>query len=118
MIQEGGLSGSDPRANYKIRISIATKLVLSFLLIIFMTSAIFTGVVIVLISDHMQSDAQEQVREDLTSAREVYLARLDQINSVVRSTARTSFVEESLLSGDIEQAADELAGIRILESLD
>jgi two-component system NtrC family sensor kinase len=118
MIQEGGLSGSDPRTNNKIRISIATKLVLSFLLIIFMTSAIFTGVVIVLISDHMQSDAQEQVREDLTSAREVYLARLDQINSVVRSTARTSFVEESLLSGDIEQAADELAGIRILEALD
>ena len=70
MIQEGGFSGSESKKN-KIRISIATKLVLSFLLIIIMTSAIFTGVVITLISDHIRSDAQEQVRENLDSAREI-----------------------------------------------
>ena len=52
-------SRSGTRNQKDIRISITTKLILSFLLIIVMTSAIFTAVGIGLINSHIEDDAQE-----------------------------------------------------------
>lgn len=117
-IQEGGLLGSESTSKNGIRISIATKLVLSFLLIIILTSAIFTTVGIVIISDHIKSDAQEQLKEDIESAREIYLSRLNHVNSVVRSTAESPRIREAVLSGNAQQAAYELVGTRMQEALD
>ena len=67
--RKGDWSRSDSLVNNGFRISITAKLVLSFLLFIVMTSAIFTAVGIYIISDHIKADAQEQAREDLESAR-------------------------------------------------
>lgn len=112
------MSGIDSVNNNGVRISIATKLILSFLLIIFVTSAIFTAVIVIFVGNHIKLDAQEQALEDLESAREIYSNKLDQINSVVRSTADRSFMEEVASSGNVERSANELARIRILEALD
>ena len=117
-IQKGDGIDSDSTGNNGIRLSITTKLVLSFLMIIVMTSAIFTGVGIYIISDHIKEDAQEQAREDLVSARDIYLNKLSQINSAVRSTADRSNIRDAVASGDVDQVTGELVAIKVLEALD
>jgi two-component system NtrC family sensor kinase len=118
MSQEGGLTGIESSSDNGIKMSIATKLILSFLLIIILTSAIFTVVGITAISSHIKSDAQEQAREVLDNARDIYMNRLGHVNSVVRSAGQRSLIREAVSSGQVERSADELEGIRILEALD
>jgi two-component system NtrC family sensor kinase len=101
-----------------IRISIATKLVLSFLLVIVVSGAIFTVVGIMLISNHIQADSREQAANDLESAQEVYLERLDHINNVVVTTASNTRIQDALTSRNMERVADELLGIKFREELD
>ncbi|MGB3713146.1 MAG: ATP-binding protein [Candidatus Promineifilaceae bacterium] len=101
-----------------IRMSIATKLVFSFLLVIVVSGAIFTGVGILLISNHIQADAREQAVSDLESAQEVYIDRLDHLKNVVVTTASNTRIQDALTSGNIERVADELLGIRFREDLD
>ena len=57
-------------------VPIATKLILTYLLIITFISAVFVIVGIQLISDRFVSEAQVKVRNDLNAAREIYLNRL------------------------------------------
>lgn len=105
----------DPRG---IRVPISTKLILSFLLIIALISAVFITVGIRLISNHIMADAQEKVRHDLNAAREIYLGELRHINDVVHLTAHRYFLKDALLSGDIAQIADELTDVKESEGLD
>jgi two-component system NtrC family sensor kinase len=101
-----------------LRIPIATKLILSFLLIIVITSAIFTVVGIQLISDRIVTEAQEKVGRDLNSAREIYLSKLNHLNDVVRLTADRFYIKDALISGDIGSFAEELVRVKVSESLD
>jgi two-component system NtrC family sensor kinase len=101
-----------------IRIPISTKLILSFLLIIFIISTVFIGVGIRLISDRILADAQEKVRHDLNSAREIYLGELRHISDVVHLTADRYSLREALLSGDFNQISDELTQVKESEDLD
>ena len=118
MIRTRGLSGIFSKERGSVRISIATKLILSFLLIIIMTSAIFTAVGITLISDHIESDARNQVSDDIDKARNIYLTKQSSINNVVRSAANSFPIREGVLSGEMDQAVDEMTGIKIREALD
>jgi two-component system NtrC family sensor kinase len=102
-----------------IRISIATKLILSFLLIIAIISAVFIIVGIRLIGDRIVEEAQEKVRHDLNAAREIYLSNLDHTNDVIRLTADRYFLINALLSGEIkEDEVDALVGVKEREGLD
>ncbi|MBU1421860.1 MAG: cache domain-containing protein, partial [Bacteroidetes bacterium] len=101
-----------------ITIPIATKLMLGFLLIVVITSAVFSVVGVQLIGDRIVSEAQDRVRTDLNSAREIYLHNLSNIYDKVRRTAERFFLIDALLSGNIKQAADELIKIKERERLD
>jgi two-component system NtrC family sensor kinase len=101
-----------------LRIPIATKLILSFLLIIVITSAVFTVVGIQLISDRIVTEAQEKVGRDLNSAREIYLSKLNHLNDVVRLTADRFYIRDALISGDIGSFAEELVRVKVSEGLD
>ena len=101
-----------------VRVPIATKLILSFLLIIVIISAVFMVVGVQLISNRIVSEAQEKVRHDLNAAREIYLSKLCHINDVVRLTANRLDIEEAILSGSIEEAKIELLRIKNMEELD
>lgn len=105
-------------SNDGIRISIATKLVLSFLLVIVFLGLVFTAVGILLISNHIQADARAQAAGDINSAREVYLDRLDQLKNVVATTAGNNRIQDAITSLNMERVADELLGIRFREELD
>ncbi|MBI2927152.1 MAG: cache domain-containing protein [Verrucomicrobia bacterium] len=101
-----------------MRVPIATKLVLGFLLVIFLTSLIFSLVGVRIISDRVVAEAQEKVRTDLNSAREIYLSKLSHINDAVRFTADRALLMNALLSGQIKQASEALGKIKEREGLD
>lgn len=101
-----------------IKVSIATKLVLSFLLIVAFISTVYMVVGIRLISDRILSEAQDKVRHDLNAARELYLGELSQINNSVRMTASRFFLAEAIQSGDLQSAYAELRRIKDQEDLD
>jgi two-component system NtrC family sensor kinase len=101
-----------------IKVPIATKLILSFLLVIVVISLVFIAVGVQLIGNRVVAEAQEKVRNDLNAAREIYLGELDQVDAVVRFTAGRFFLRDALLSGDIQQATRELLETRLREGLD
>ena len=101
-----------------IRLPIATKLMLSFLLIIAIISAVFMTVGTHLFSDRLVVEAQEKVRNDLNTAREIYRENLNQVNNTVRYTADRSFLRDALQSGQIENAIDELTRVKEESGLD
>lgn len=101
-----------------LRISITTKLVLSFLLIVAFISTVYMVVGIRLISDRIVSEAQDKVQHDLNAARELYLGQLELINDAVRITSERFFLRDALLSGELDLANHELWKIKSKEGLD
>jgi two-component system NtrC family sensor kinase len=71
-----------------------------------------------LISRLILSEAQEKVRNDLNSAREIYLSKLNHIDVVVRFTADRFFLKDSLLNNNLDAAFEELERIKETENLD
>jgi len=101
-----------------IRLPIAAKLTLSFLIIILFTSVVFTIVGIYLIRDRILSDARDKLRYDLDTAREIYLEKLNHVHDAVRSAANMSCVSEALKTGNQQYAVDCLTITKIGEGLD
>jgi len=107
-----------PAGWYPFRLSIPTKLVLTFLMIIAIASMVFSFAGVRLISQRIVAEAQEKVRTDLNAAREIYGGRLRSIRDVVRLTAGRFFLMDALLAGDINPVTAELARVKDREGLD
>jgi two-component system NtrC family sensor kinase len=101
---------------FKVRI--ATKLVLSFLLIIFLTSGVFSVVGIQIIGNRVVAEAQAKVHADLNAAREIFLNKLSAVNDAIRFTADRFLLMDLLLAGDAQRAAEALGRTREREKLD
>lgn len=101
-----------------MKLTFRSKLVLSFLMVVLFTGFIGTLVGERLISSGIIQQAQENVRVDLNSAREIYQRQLDQVKNVIRFTADRFFINNSLLGNEIELIKDELKRIRVKENLD
>ena len=91
---------------------------LSYLLVIVFISGVFMVVGIRLVSSLILSEAQEKVRNDLNSAREIYNNQLNQIDTTVQSTASRFFLRDALINGNLDAAFDELDRIKKAENLD
>ncbi len=101
-----------------IRLPIATKLTLSFLSIILLSSLIFTVVGIQIINNRIIAEAQERIRNDLNAAREIYQNRLKHVEDAVQFTTVRLFMAD-ILRGDIRQEyLDELARFKSSENID
>jgi two-component system NtrC family sensor kinase len=101
-----------------VRVPIATKLVLGFLFIIFLTSLIFSVVGVRIIGDRVVAEAQEKVRTDLNSAREIYLNHLAHIQDEVRFVADRTFVRDGSAFSSRAKLLEKLAPIGAREKLD
>lgn len=112
------LPGISLAAPGRVRLPLATKLILSFLLVIIFVSLVFIVVGVQLIGNRIVSEAQEKVRYDLNSAQEMYSNKLSNINDIVRFTADRALLMNYLLSGDVKLATDELEIIKRREKLD
>ena len=102
----------------KLRIPIATKLILGYLLVIVIISVIFMVVGVQSISKLILSEAQEKVRNDLNSAREIYLNELNHVDDVIRHTGDRFFLKDAMLNNDWDLAFAELDRIKEEEDLD
>ncbi|MBM3125407.1 MAG: HAMP domain-containing protein [Chloroflexi bacterium] len=102
----------------KIRLPIATKLTLSFLSIILLSSLIFTFFGIQIINNRIIGEAQERVRNDLNAARDIYKNRLKDVEEAVEFTAIRLFMGD-ILEGDVRQEyLEELLRFKESENLD
>ena len=102
----------------RVRTSIATRLVLSLLLVILIVSVAFVAAGVQLIRNRIVAEAQEKVRYDLNAAREIYLSDLRHVSDVIRFAADRTLLIDMLISGDAEYAAAELEEVRAREGLD
>ena len=103
---------------WKMKISLRTKLIISFLVVVVITGIVTTWVGVHLIGNTIIRQAQDKVRVDLNSAREIYQENLGNVKDLIRLTANRFFIKESLLSGNTQLLKDELKRIRERESLD
>jgi two-component system NtrC family sensor kinase len=98
--------------------SLRTKLLLSFLIVIGLSGLVTTWVGVRLIGDEIIRRAQDKVRIDLNSAREIYNQRLERVREVVRLTGIRFFVRDGLIARDADLMMEELENVRRMESLD
>ena len=101
-----------------MKISLNTKLVVSFLLVVVTTGIVAMVVGVYVVADRVLKQAQGKVQMDLNSAREVYHEHVEATLSVVRLTAERFFVRDYMLSGRIKELGAELARIMRREGLD
>lgn len=102
----------------EIRLPIATRLTLSFLSIIIISSLIFTLLGAQIISSLITTESEERVRNDLNTARMIYMDTLSHIQEKTEFTAVRTFLVD-ILKGNIEQTyVDELRRFKVNEGLD
>ncbi|OQY27220.1 MAG: hypothetical protein B6I38_10365, partial [Anaerolineaceae bacterium 4572_5.1] len=95
-----------------IRITISTKLILGYLLVIVFISAVFMVIGVRLINDLVLSEAQEKVRNDLNAAREIYLGQQTHIYDVVNLTAKRFCLRDALVVENREQVTAVLLSVQ------
>jgi len=101
-----------------MKILLKTKLVTSFLAVILICGLVATIVGIRLIGTGIINQAQDKVKHDLDSGREVYREEMENLKDVVRFTALRFFIKDTFSSNDIETLRKELQEIKQKESLD
>ena len=101
-----------------IRLSLRTKLILSFSIVIIVGVFLSVIIGIQLIGNTIIRQAQDKVRLDLNSAREVYQTESRNIKCTVRLTAKRFFIKDALLEKDRQTLNEILQKIRKEETLD
>ncbi|UCD19012.1 MAG: cache domain-containing protein [candidate division WOR-3 bacterium] len=102
----------------KPRFPLRLKLIVSFSLVIIIGVFVLTIVGINLIGSTIIRQAQDKVRLDLNSAREVYRSENEVIRTKIRLTAERFFIKDALRVSDIGRLRGELRKIREEEGLD
>lgn len=98
--------------------TIAFRLTLSFVFIIVVISVIFTAVGVRFIADRTMAEAQNKVRNDLNSGREIYLATLHTIHQTIRFSADRFYLRNALIGGELAgPPTDELTRTLVQEGL-
>ena len=87
-------------------------------MIIVIISVVFMVVGVRIIQDRILAEAQEKVRNDLNTAREIYNNELMRIDNVVGYTAQRFFIKDAFIANNLDAAFDELARIKEAENLD
>jgi two-component system NtrC family sensor kinase len=98
--------------------SLRTKLILSFSIVILVGVFLSAIVGMRLIGNTIIQQAQDKVRLDLNSAREVYKEENENIKDIVRLTAVRFFVKDAISRNNIGRLQTELQNIRESEALD
>jgi two-component system NtrC family sensor kinase len=101
-----------------MKFSLKFKLIMSFLTVVLVTGIVTAIIGVHSIGDRIVKQAQEKVRIDLNSAREVYQENIKEVLTSIRLTAVRFFIKDALLHNEIDPIKVELETIRKRESLD
>jgi two-component system NtrC family sensor kinase len=99
-------------------VALRTRLVISFVIVALITGAVATLVGVHLIGRGIIQQAQEKVRTDLNSAREIYQREIDETGIIVRLTAERFYIKDALIRNDLDRLNSELTSVRERERLD
>jgi len=99
-------------------VSFRSKLVVSFLAVVIICGVVTTIAGVHLIGKGIVNQAQDQVRSDLNSARQIYREEIDKIRDVVRFTSLRFFIKDALAENDLETLKEHLGQIKQAERLD
>ncbi|MBI5778829.1 MAG: cache domain-containing protein [Planctomycetes bacterium] len=94
------------------------KLIISFVIVVVIIGSIATVVGIHLIGKGIITQAQDKVRTDLNSAREIYQGEVNNVRTIVRLTAERFYIKDALIKKDYPTLNSEIATVRARESLD
>lgn len=97
---------------------IASRLTISFLAVIILSSLIFTLVDVNIISNRVISEAQDRVRTDLNAADFIYSDELNHVIEAARFTAARLFLKDMLNGNVTQEYTNELVRFKDSESLD
>jgi two-component system NtrC family sensor kinase len=101
------------------RISLRAKLVATFLILVIITGTTTTVVGVSLIANGVIRQAEDKVRLDLNSAREVYQERIREIDTVLHFTAiRSVMVRKALIERDRATLGTTLEEVRQAGAMD
>jgi two-component system, NtrC family, sensor kinase len=98
-------------------LSLGTKLMLSFLAVITLMSAVFLAVGVQIIEERVVQEAHERVANDLNAARDIYHGEQRHVTDVVRLTAERFFLRDALAAHDIAGFEGELHEVMFREGL-
>jgi two-component system NtrC family sensor kinase len=101
-----------------MKISLKAKLVVSFLAVILICGLVATLVAIRLIGAGILSQAQDNVRIDLNSARRIYQDEIQEVETLLRLSAQRFFITDAFVNENIEPIKVMVEQIREKESLD
>ncbi len=101
-----------------MKVSLLTRLLLSFIIVIVISGTFSTVVGVRMISDRIMRQAQDKVRLDLNTARMEYAESIKNVRNVVRCTCIRTFIKDALATGNAAILARELESIRQRESVD
>ena len=101
-----------------MKASLKAKLVTNFLAVIMICGLVATLMGTRLIGTGVIRQAQDKVRNDLNSAREIYRQESEDLKDTVRLTALRFFIKDALLNNDMTTLIEELRSIRKVESFD
>jgi two-component system NtrC family sensor kinase len=101
-----------------MKLSLRTRLLASFIIVIAITGAVSMLVGVRMIREGIIRQAQDKVRLDLNTARVEYMDDVNDVRDVIRFTAIRFFIQNALSAGDADVLSDDLETIRRSESLD
>jgi two-component system NtrC family sensor kinase len=101
-----------------MKTSLKTKLVASFLIVVTISGVVATIVGVRVIGNGIVRQAQEKVRLDLNSAREIYGHKLKDIENVVLVTSIRIFIKDALFQKNRALLYDKLKEVREKAHLD
>lgn len=100
------------------KMSLRLKLAVSFLAVVLACGTLAALVGAHFITQGIIRQAQDNVRNDLDTARELYRERTERLADLVRFTALRFFLKDAIAGQDIDGLRRELAAVREAESLD
>ncbi|UCE49566.1 MAG: cache domain-containing protein [Phycisphaerales bacterium] len=101
-----------------MKTSLKAKLITGFLVVILICGLVATFVGTRLIGKGIIRQAQDKVRNDLNSAREIYRQESKALRETIRLTSLRFFIKDGLLNNDLMTLTQELQSIRKAESFD
>jgi two-component system NtrC family sensor kinase len=101
-----------------MKTSIAKELIFSFAVIVTFTGAISITIGMRLINRRVVEETQEKVRNDLNTAREIYVSYIGDVRDVIRFTADRYTIRRAMTSGSVRGEYQKLKNIKEEEGLD